>query len=103
MPTEVLCYALRRGHEHKVEKAMPKGDQSIKGDGVGVVGGRCRQTPRMNRSDDDGVEVRRQACMAKKKTTTRAMRIKNVRVGKEQKNRIIRVPDSGDYLNDSCE
>ena len=31
------------------------------------------------------------------------MGIKNVRVGKEQKNRIIRVPDSGDYLSDSCE
>ena len=31
-----------------------------------------------------------------------AMRIKNVRVGKELKNRIIRVPDSGDSLSDSC-
>jgi hypothetical protein len=72
--------------------------KDIKGDGVGVVGGRCRQMPRMNRSDDDKVEVRRQACMAKHE----AMRIKNVSVGKELKNRIIQVPDSGDSLSDSC-
>jgi hypothetical protein len=58
--------------------------KEIKGDGVGVVGGRCRRTPRMNRSDDDKVEVRRQACTANHE----AMRIKNVRVGKELKNRV---------------
>jgi hypothetical protein len=38
----------------------------------------------MNRSDDDKVEVRRQACTANHE----AMRIKNVRVGKELKNRV---------------
>jgi hypothetical protein len=52
----------------------------------------------MNRSDDDEVEVRRQACTAKHE----AMRIKNVSVGKDLKNRIIQVPDSGDSLSDSC-
>ena len=77
---------MRRGHEHNVEKAMPK---EIKGDDVGVVCGCHRQPLQMNRSDYDEVEVRRQACTA-------------IVMRQELKSRIVRAPDSSDTLSDLC-